>query len=123
MPARPHPFDLPCQLIFRDEERFFSIVQSTPDITEAVDLVRRARAAVLKAKLESRPGAEHARLDLTVTRLNDELHYQTRIEERAHLKHAIKALFGEDAWPRVLVYRAEIIQRSRRTLPARGDIP
>lgn len=96
----------------RDETLFFQIVQTTPDLTEAIDLLRRAKTAVLRLKraaVAQGDGQEDQRLCATLARLNDEIHYQTRIEDAAHVRKAADLVFGPGAWAKIIACHKELL--------------
>ncbi len=103
-------------IVFRDEQLFFNIVQTSPDLREAIDLLRRAKHVVLRLKLEAvarGDGDEDQRLSATLTRLNDEIHYQTRIEDAAHIRRAADLLFGGGAWTQIVSLHKALVQQAR----------
>lgn len=86
--------------ILEDEERFFEIVQTTPDILEADGMVRDAIASV---KLEIGEAAlmcsvvgnsRVAQLGALSTKLKSELHRINQITESAKWSKAVKAVCG-----------------------------
>ena len=96
--------------ILEDEERFFEIVQTTPDILEADGMVRDAIASV---KLEIGEAAlmcsvvgnaRVAQLGALSTKLKSELHRINQITESAKWSKAVKAVCGEEAYQDCMVW-------------------
>lgn len=103
-------------LAVRDEQLFFQVVQTTPDLREAVDLLRRAKTAILRLKqlaIDQGDGQEDQRLSATLTRINDEIHYQTRIEDAAHIRKAADLVFGPGAWERIITCHRQLAAREK----------
>lgn len=105
-------------LVIRDETLFFQIVQTTPDLKEAIDLLRRAKTAVLRLKhaaVKRGDGHEDQRLGATLTRINNEIHYQTRIEDATHMRRAADLVFGPGAWEKIISCHKQLVARERHT--------
>lgn len=100
--------------ILEDEQRFFEIVQTTPDLLEADGMVRDALAAV---KLEMGEAAlmcsavGHARmtqLGALNEKLRSELHRIQQIRDAAKWSLAIKAVCGEQAYQDCVIWMRQM---------------
>lgn len=100
-------------IALHDEELFFQIVQSTPDLIEAMDMCRRAVHAVRRVQLRAK--ADHdIEVDFncarTVERLRNEITYIGMIYDQTQLRRGIKAVLGIDALIEVEKWCAEVTQ-------------
>lgn len=103
-------------LIARDEESFFRIVQTTPDVTESIDLLRRAREWALRQNAEALKRGDTSqsqRLAATLTRINDETKYQNEIKEGSNFRKAVRAVAGEEMYQRIISYKAKMLDEKR----------
>lgn len=96
--------------ILENEERFFEIVQTTPDLVEADGMIRDAIASV---KLETGEAAlmcsvvgnaRVAQLGALSTKLKSELHRINQITESAKWSKAVKAVCGEESYQDCMVW-------------------
>lgn len=96
--------------ILEDEERFFEIVQTTPDLVEADGMIRDAIASV---KLEMGEAtlmcsvvgnARLSQLAALNTKLKSELHRISQIAESAKWRAAVKAVCGEEAYQDCMIW-------------------
>lgn len=96
--------------ILEDEQRFFEIVQTTPDLLEADGMLRDALASV---KLEIGEAilmcsvvgnARCAQLGALREKLKAELHRIDQIKESAKWQKAVKAVCGEEAYRECIIW-------------------
>ncbi|MDI3949425.1 UPF0262 family protein [Pseudomonas aeruginosa] len=96
-----------------DEELFFQIVQSTPDLIEAMDMCRRGVHAVRRVQLVAKADGD-AEVDFncarTVERLRNEITYIGMIYDQVQLRRGIKEVFGIDALIEVEEWCAEFTE-------------
>lgn len=91
------------------EEMFWLIVQTAPYV-EADQMLRQRRHDAMQRKIEAADageGIEVDKLNLLLTRINDELHRINRINRDFHMQQAIKAVCGAEAWELVKVWLME----------------
>ncbi|MCV0420091.1 MAG: hypothetical protein K5804_17760 [Microbacterium sp.] len=90
--------------ILENEDRFFEIVQTTPDLLEADGMIRDALASV---KLEMGEAAlmcsavgtaRMTQLGALRDKLKAELHRINQINESVKWSHAVKAVCGDEAY-------------------------
>ena len=96
--------------ILENEERFFEIVQTTPDIIEANWMVRDAIASI---KLEMGDAAlmcsvvgnaRVTQLSGLRDKLKSELHRLVQIEQSVSWQKAIRAVCGDDAFKECVIW-------------------
>lgn len=96
-----------------DEELFFQIVQSTPDLIEAMDMCRRGVHAVRRVQLVAKADGD-AEVDFncarTVERLRNEITYIGMIYDQVQLRRGIKEVLGIDALIEVEEWCAEFTE-------------
>lgn len=96
-----------------DEELFFQIVQSTPDLIEAMDMCRRGVHAVRRVQLVAKADGD-AEVDFncarTVERLRNEITYIGMIYDQVQLRRGIKEVLGIDALKEVEEWCAEFTE-------------
>lgn len=88
------------------DDTFFDVIRSMP-FREADEELRRRRHDALQRRLLARigkDGIEEDRLNILLTRLNDELHRINRINRDFQLQVAIRTLFGDEGWEQVKVW-------------------
>lgn len=99
-----------------DVEKFFQIVHTTPDYYEALDLIERARAAMIRKKREfvrlKRAGDEHA-CAATLTRLNAEKKRINIVLHDMDWHESIRATLGQEALNAVISYRMGLYREGR----------
>lgn len=101
-------------LVFSSEATFFSIVQTTYDLTEALRLVKDARHAVLREKARLSGGAEDQALAALLQRLNDEVHELSEANDRTKMSKAIRAICDETTAQRIFEYHSQLVADYRR---------
>lgn len=96
--------------ILEDEQRFFEIVQTTPDLLEADGMIRDALASV---KLEMGVAAlmcsvfgnaRVAQLSSLKEKLRSELHRIQQIQNSAKWSLAVKAVCGQEKYDECVVW-------------------
>lgn len=96
--------------VLEDEDKFFEIVQTTPDLLEADGMVRDALAGVKlemgeTALLCSAVGnARMTQLGALRDKLQSELHRISTVREAAKWSKAVKAVCGDDAYDQCVVW-------------------
>jgi hypothetical protein len=96
-------------LVFRDEAMFFNIVQTTPDDIEALDMLKRAKHAVVREKalrVEKGDTSQDQTLAALLSKLADEIKYVHQRLDRVSMRAAIKAVCGEQAYQDVISWLA-----------------
>lgn len=96
-----------------DEELFFQIVQSTPDLVEAMDMCRRGVHAVRRVQLVAKADGD-SEVDFncarTVERLRNEITYIGMIYDQVQLRRGIKEVLGVEALIEVEAWCAEFTE-------------
>ncbi len=93
--------DSESDMVFGNEKMFFQIVQTTPDWVEALDMLRRARHAVLREKAAAFgkwDNKEDQRLAALLSRLNEEIKYQNTKIDRVSMFEAVRDVCGPDLY-------------------------
>lgn len=93
-------------VILRDEQMFLDIVRTTPDYVEAVDLLRRAKTAVLEEKekaLNAGDAAQDQKMARLLTKLGDEIKYINQREDRIRWGESIRNALGKEMYDAVKV--------------------
>lgn len=100
-----------------DEELFFQIVQTTPDLIEAMDMCRRGVHAVRRVQMMAKAEGD-AMIDFNcarvVERLRNEITYIGMIYDKVQVRRAVKDLFGLDALMQVDAWCAEFTQMKQK---------
>lgn len=93
--------------VLEDEEKFFEIVQTTPDLYEADGMVRTALDGVAKeniAAMRRRDNDRQHELGRLRERLRGELHRIQNIRDSAKWQAAVKAVCGDEAYQQCVVW-------------------
>lgn len=96
-----------------DEELFFQIVQSTPDIIEAMDMCRRSVHAVRRKHAEANANGDSEvafNCARTVERLRNEITYLGQIYDQTNFRKGLYAVLGREAVDAVELY---LVQHER----------
>lgn len=96
-----------------DEELFFQIVQTTPDIIEAMDMCRRSVHAIRRKMVEALANKDTLVLQncsRVVERLRNEITYLGQIYDRTHYRRAVFILFGPEAQAQIELW---LVQNER----------
>jgi hypothetical protein len=100
--------------ILEDEQRFFEIVQTTPDLLEADGMIRDAIAAV---KLEMGEAvlmcsvvgnARATQLGALQAKLKSELHRIETVKNSAKWAKAVKAVCGQEAYEECVIWMRQM---------------
>ena len=105
-----------------DEELFFQIVQTTPDLIEAMDMCRRGVHAVRRVQVMAKAEGD-AEVDFncarTVERLRNEITYIGMIYDQTQMRRGVKEVLGLDALIAVDAWCAEFTQMKLKESIAR----
>ena len=103
--------------ILEDEEKFFQIVQTTPDLIEADGMIRDALAGVKLEMAEAGlmrsvlGNSRQTQLGALRDKLRAELHRIEQIREAARWSVAVKAVCGEEAYEQCVIWIRQMGER------------
>jgi len=90
-------------LATHDEPLFWDIVDTTPSILEAYDLLERGRTAIAR-EAETLGGNEKQKAQNTLAAINARLKKMREQQELKRLQECVFDLFGHDAWMQLREY-------------------
>ncbi len=99
--------ELADEFVLRSDKAFFEIVSTTADYLEAVDLLRRAKTAVLKEKsaaLRKRDTSRDQEMSLLLTKLGVEIRRINEREYKVRWRDAVRDLFGKEGLDAVIAH-------------------
>lgn len=104
-------------MALHDEEMFFEIVQTTPDIIEAMDMCRRSVHAVRRKQAQALADKDmlvNYNCARVVERLRNEITYLGQLYDATNIRKAVKSIFGIEGMQQVDEWCAMTTEMKRK---------